>query len=103
MQYPCLIAEVLSPSTESCDRGQKFRNYRSMATLQEYLLIDCDRPSLEIYRRNQNNNWELIPIFNEQLDFDTTNPEVYLASVNLRFPLADLYENIEFSSEGSIE
>jgi Uma2 family endonuclease len=103
LQYPCLIAEVLSPSTESRDRGQKFRNYRSMATLQEYLLIDCDRPSIETYRRNQNNNWELIHIFNEQLDFDTTNPEVYLASVNLRFPLADLYENIEFSSEGSIE
>lgn len=103
LQYPSLIAEVLSPSTESRDRGQKFRNYRSMETLQEYLLIDCDRPSIETYRRNQENNWELIHIFTNQLDFETTNPEVYLASVNLRFPLADLYENIEFSPEGSIE
>lgn len=99
LQYPCLIAEVLSPSTESRDRGQKFRNYRSMETLQEYLLIDCDRPSIETYRRNQDNNWELIHIFNNQLDFETTNPEVYLASINLKFPLADLYENIEFLPE----
>ncbi len=96
LQYPCLIAEVLFPSTESRDRGQKFRNYRSMDTLQEYLLIDCDRPSLEIYRRNQNNNWELIHIFNNQLEFAITNPEVYLTSIDLKFSLAELYENIEF-------
>jgi Uma2 family endonuclease len=99
IQYPCLIAEVLSPSTESRDRGQKFRNYRRIETLQEYLLIDCDRPSLEIYRRNQSNNWELIHIFNEQLNFDTANPEVYLASVDLKFPLSELYANIEFLPE----
>lgn len=96
LQYPSLIAEVLSPSTEKRDRGQKFRNYRSMETLQEYLIIDCDRPSLEIYRRNQNNNWELMHIFCNQLDFETTNPEVHLASINLHFSLAELYENIEF-------
>jgi Uma2 family endonuclease len=96
LQYPCLIAEVLSPSTEKRDRGQKFQNYRTMETLQEYLIIDCDRPSLEIYRRNQNNNWELMHIFNTQLDFATTNPEVDLASINLHFSLAELYENIKF-------
>ncbi|NJL89965.1 MAG: Uma2 family endonuclease [Coleofasciculaceae cyanobacterium SM2_1_6] len=96
LQYSCLIAEVLSPSTESRDRGLKFGNYRKMETLQEYLLIDCDRPSLEIYRRNQNNNWELIHIFNNQLDFATANPEIHLASIDLKFSLADLYESIEF-------
>ncbi len=96
LQYPCLIAEVLSPSTESRDRGLKFGNYRKMETLQEYLLIDCDRPSLEIYRRNQNNNWELIHIFNNQLDFTTANPEIHLTSIDLKFSLADLYESIEF-------
>lgn len=101
LQYPCLIAEVLSPSTESRNRGQKFRNYRSMETLQEYLMIDCDRPSLEIYRRNQNNNWELIHIFNNQLDFATTNPEIYLTSIDLKFSLGEVYENIEFLPQDS--
>ena len=96
LQYPSLIAEVLSPSTEKRDRGQKFRNYRQMETLQEYLIIDCDRPSLEIYRRNQNNNWELIHIFSDQPDCAETNPEIYLSSLDLKFFLADLYENIEF-------
>jgi Uma2 family endonuclease len=96
LQYPSLIAEVISPSTEKRDRGQKFRNYRTIETLQEYLIIDCDRPSLEIYRRNQNNNWELIHIFIDQLDFATTNPEIDLTSINLHFYLAELYQNIEF-------
>lgn len=96
LQYPCLIAEVLSPSTESRDRGQKFQNYRQMDTLQEYLIIDCDRPSIEIYRRNQNNNWELIHIFSNQPDFATTNPQIDLTSINLHFSLAELYQNIEF-------
>ncbi len=96
LQYPSLIAEVISPSTEKRDRRQKFRNYRAIETLQEYLIIDCDRPSLEIYRRNQNNNWELIHIFIDQLDFVTTNPEIDLTSINLHFSLAELYENIEF-------
>jgi Uma2 family endonuclease len=42
ISYPCLIIEVLSPSTEAYDRGKKFRRYRRSATLQEYVLVSTN-------------------------------------------------------------
>lgn len=40
VQFPCLIIEVLSPSTEADDRGKKFAAYRQSPTLQEYVLVE---------------------------------------------------------------
>ena len=40
--HPCLIVEVLSPATERIDQGKKFRNYRRIDTLREYVLIDTE-------------------------------------------------------------
>lgn len=48
---PILIVEVLSPSTESYDRGGKFHRYRQLDTLQEYVLIDSQSYTVETYRR----------------------------------------------------
>ncbi|NJR65722.1 MAG: Uma2 family endonuclease [Leptolyngbyaceae cyanobacterium CRU_2_3] len=90
--YPCLIVEVLSPSTESTDRGQKFRQYRRIATLKEYLLIDPDRMSVECYRLNERGNWELIHSFIEEPA--PADCEVFLSSVDLQFSLTELYEDI---------
>lgn len=53
IQFPCLIIEVLSPSTEAIDRGSKFAQYRRFATLQEYLLVQVDQPVIELFRRNE--------------------------------------------------
>ena len=50
VQFPCLIAEVLSSSTESHDRGEKFAQYRRLDSLQEYVLISSTKPSVEIFR-----------------------------------------------------
>ena len=57
--HPCLIVEVLSPSTEGFDRGKKFRHYRRIKTLKEYVLIDSETMSLECYRLNERSQWEL--------------------------------------------
>lgn len=94
IRYPCLIVEVLSPSTEAVDRGEKFRQYRRIETLQEYVLIDPDRPGLECYRLNERGNWELVQSIGSEANVETT--EVYLASLDCRFPLALLYEDVEF-------
>ncbi len=59
ISYPCLIVEVLSPTTEAFDRGKKFAHYRSLETLREYVLIDPDAMSVECYRLNENRRWEL--------------------------------------------
>ena len=49
---PCLIAEVLSPSTEVVDRGEKLLNYQKLGTLQAYVLLSQDLPRVEVYRRD---------------------------------------------------
>jgi Uma2 family endonuclease len=53
VQYPCLIIEVLSPSTEAVDRGIKFMHYRQANTLQTYLLVQPDAPRVEGFTRNE--------------------------------------------------
>jgi Uma2 family endonuclease len=48
---PTLIVEVLSPTTEAYDRGDKFTSYRQLESQQEYVLIAQDRPHVEVYAR----------------------------------------------------
>ena len=50
---PVVLFEVLSPSTEDYDRGGKFKHYRTLPSLQEYVLISQDRPLIEHYVRQQ--------------------------------------------------
>lgn len=59
--HPCLIVEVLSPATEGLDRGKKFRHYRQIDTLKEYVLMEADKMNVECYRLNEKQKWELIP------------------------------------------
>lgn len=58
IQAPCLVVEVLSEGTAAYDRGAKFAAYRRLPSLQEYLLVDIDRRSLEVFRR-QPQGWVL--------------------------------------------
>ena len=51
IQAPCLVVEVLSDSTAAFDRGAKFAAYRQLPSLQEYLLVDIDRRTLEVFRK----------------------------------------------------
>jgi len=87
LQYPCLIVEVLSPSTEAYDRGAKFKQYRRMQTLQEYVLIDGEKMSIDCFRLNEKGIWELHSY--EEGD------EVDLATVNFRFPISLVYEDVQ--------
>jgi Uma2 family endonuclease len=86
--YPCLIIEVLSPSTEAYDRGNKFKMYRRNPTLQEYVLVSADTIEVELFRRTDTDDWRII---NYQAG-DT----VELKSVNLIFPIDRVYEDIIF-------
>jgi Uma2 family endonuclease len=86
--YPCLIIEVLSPGTEAYDRGNKFKMYRRNPNLQEYVLVSADMIEVELFRRTQADDWRII---NYQAG-DT----VELTSVNLKFEIEQLYEDIIF-------
>jgi Uma2 family endonuclease len=87
--YPCLIVEVLSPGTEAYDRGSKFRMYRQNPSLQEYVLVDANSISIELFRRTNENNWQII-------DYQIGDT-VELKSVNLTFEIEQVYEEITFT------
>lgn len=56
---PLLLVEVLSPTTADYDRGEKFEHYRTLASLQTYLLVAQDRCHVVHYTRQQDNTWLL--------------------------------------------
>lgn len=86
---PILVAEVLSPSTEQKDRGDKFTAYRTIPALQEYLLIAQDKPQVEQYVKQGDHQWLLT-------EYRNLNARFTLPSVGVEVALADLYEAVEF-------
>jgi len=94
--YPCLIAEVLSPGTEGYDRGDKFKYYRRIKTLKEYVLINTEKMSVDCYRLNERGKWELTPYSVDEGTTQETELAVEFTSVDFRCPLAVLYEDVEF-------
>lgn len=93
VQFPCLIIEVLSPSTEAIDRGKKFAKYRKFTTLQEYVLVQVDQPGVEVFRRNQQGKWVLSEY--------SLGQRLLLESVNVEIAIADLYRQVEFEVEAA--
>ncbi|NET03635.1 MAG: Uma2 family endonuclease [Merismopedia sp. SIO2A8] len=93
IRYPCLIVEVLSNTTEAFDRGKKFRHYRCLETLREYVLIDPDQMNVECYRLNEHRRWELYHYTSSSESSDDCLVE--LTSIELAFPINLLYEDIE--------
>ncbi len=87
--HPCLIIEVLSPSTEAFDRGEKFKFYPQIDTLQEYVLIDSQKISIEVFRLNDQGRWELHP-------YQETE-EITFSSIQFSCPLSLIYEDIDFA------
>lgn len=83
---PKLIIEVLSPSTAAYDRGVKFSHYRSLPSLQEYVLVDLDSRSTDVYRKGSDGLWVLHPF--------TGDETVQLASVALDITAAQLFAEI---------
>lgn len=57
LRSPIVVVEVLSPSTHSYDRSQKFAIYRGLASLKEYLLIDPETRRVEAFRRTADDGW----------------------------------------------
>jgi Uma2 family endonuclease len=88
ISYPCLIAEVLSPSTEAYDRGNKFRMYRRNPILKDYVLIDANSVAIDLYRKDEAGNWYIL---NYQAG-DTID----LGSIKLTFSIEQVYEDIIF-------
>ncbi|MEM9274365.1 MAG: Uma2 family endonuclease, partial [Cyanobacteria bacterium P01_F01_bin.143] len=89
-KYPCLIVEVISDSTEAFDRGDKFIDYQSLETLQEYVLINSKKARIECFRRTENNLWTLQFYTEENENFNLVSID-FIGSIN------DIYEEVAFS------
>jgi Uma2 family endonuclease len=88
---PILVVEVLSPSTNARDRGEKLRRYQSIQTLQYYLLVDPTEPFVTLYRRD-GEAW----IYATASGLDAS---LELVDIECTLRLADIYEQVEFASE----
>jgi Uma2 family endonuclease len=91
IQSPCVVIEVLSPSTEAYDRGRKFAYYRACPTLQEYVLVDTQRQAVDLYRRATDNLWTFHPF--------GPGETVMLKSINVSVPMDAFYENVTFPED----
>lgn len=86
IQFPILIGEVLSPGSEAKDRGEKFRNYQTLPSLQEYVLIDAEKVAVECYRRGEGRMWLYYPY--------TSGDVIGLSSLEFACPIELLYEGV---------
>lgn len=90
VQFPCLIIEVLSPSTEAIDRGVKFARYRQFTSLQEYVLVQADRYHVEVFRRNDRGQWVLSEYNLED--------SLFLESIGVEITISELYRQVQFEA-----
>ncbi len=87
---PTLIVEVLSPSTEGYDRGEKFEHYQQIVSLKDYILISQDEARVEHYYR-QESEWL-------QTEFQGLGDVLSLFSIGCELRLSDIYRRVEVAS-----
>jgi Uma2 family endonuclease len=88
---PIVIFEILSPSTEKYDRGLKFRYYRTIDSLTDFVLVDQDQVRIEQYSREADRTWTLH-------DYQKADEELKIASIGVSLPLGRIYDRIELSA-----
>jgi Uma2 family endonuclease len=95
-RFPKLIIEVLSASTEAFDRGNKFFDYQTLDSLEEYVLINTQHQRVECFRRNSDGLWVL-------QSYSPTDETFELQSLAFRDTLDALYEDVTLESPSTSE
>lgn len=85
---PTLIIEVLSNSTERYDRSGKFRKYQSLASFQEYVLIDQYMPIVDVLYKEGERDWRM-------KTYVGLEEEVYFKSIDVTLKMSDIYKKVE--------
>lgn len=86
---PTVVIEVLSPSTEAYDRGEKFTHYRTISSLTDYILIAQDRPYVEHFTRQKGKRpW----LYNVETELTGS---LWIDSIKCELKLADIYDLVE--------
>jgi Uma2 family endonuclease len=84
---PSIIFEVLSPSTRSYDRGEKFSLYRDIPTLREYILVDSESVQVEAYYINESGVWAL-------KEYENPDEVLEIPTIQVSVSLKDIYEGV---------
>jgi Uma2 family endonuclease len=81
---PTVLFEILSPSTKVYDRGGKFKLYRDIPALKEFILVDSESINIEAFQINRNGHWEL-------QEYKHVSETLEIPSVQIGIPLAEIY------------
>lgn len=84
---PLVAFEILSPSTESIDRGEKLAHYTSTESLHHYLIVSQDQVRIDHYSREHDASWRLVI-------HDNLVESIELSSIGIKLPLAEIYDRI---------
>lgn len=87
VRNPCLLVEVLSPSTEQTDTREKLLAYRLLPDLREYLLLRQDRVQADLYRRGEDGRWQ-------HLRFESPDGALALSCLDVQPTLRDIYADL---------
>ncbi|MDY7022956.1 MAG: Uma2 family endonuclease [Cyanobacteriota bacterium] len=93
IEYPTVIMEVLSPSAAYYANTKKFKYYRQIPSLQEYVLIDLESKFSQVYRRGEGKMW---------LNYLCEGEEaIALDSIEFECNLNLIYEGVSFKNESN--
>ncbi|MBC7886417.1 MAG: Uma2 family endonuclease [Ferruginibacter sp.] len=82
---PSVLIEILSPATRDYDRGTKFKLYRDIPTLKEYVLVDSESVNVEIFRINEEGHWQLD-------EYSKPNEFLTIKTVGFQLELHEVYQ-----------
>lgn len=82
---PTILIEVLSPSTESDDRGSKLTSYKLIESVQAVILVSQHRPEVVIHERQPSGSWTVTTVESGTIE---------LAAIGCRLPLSEVYEDL---------
>lgn len=88
---PLVIIEILPRSTKTYDRGDKFKFYRDIITLREYVLVDSESILVEAFAVNSYGNWEL-------KEYKSPDDVLALNTLGVQLPLRVIYEGLTFNT-----
>jgi Uma2 family endonuclease len=80
--------KCFSKSTKNYDRGEKFKLYRDIATLKEYILVDSESIHIEVFRLNEKHHWELE-------EYDNINESLTIKAINENVLISEIYEDVK--------
>ena len=89
---PVVLVEILSPSTEGSDRGDKFEEYQTLESLQDYVLVSQSRPRIEVYSRASDGEWKY-------RGYAGLPESATVPSLGIVLALADVYDKVAFASQ----